>query len=221
MEPREFKDFIFSHFSKVSKAFSSPKRFELLDLLSQSPKTVEMLAKETSMSLANTSKHLQSLLESKLVSFKKEKNYVIYELADESISDILSRIKILTEMQMVEVKHKRINYISKPSEIEALSIEELTALLKSDTTELIDVRPTREFEAGHIPGAISIPITNLKEMLASLPKDKKIIAYCRGPYCVYATEAVELLQEQGFTAYLLEAGVQDWKQGGYRLDEHH
>jgi len=221
LEPREFKDFIFSHFSKVSKAFSSPKRFELLDLLSQSPKTVEMLAKETSMSLANTSKHLQSLLESKLVSFKKEKNYVIYELADESISDILSRIKILTEMQMVEVKHKRINYISKPSEIEALSIEELTALLKSDTTELIDVRPTREFEAGHIPGAISIPITNLKEMLASLPKDKKIIAYCRGPYCVYATEAVELLQEQGFTAYLLEAGVQDWKQGGYRLDEHH
>lgn len=212
MEPREFKDFIFSHFSRVSKAFSSPKRFELLDLLSQSPKTVEMLAKETNMSLANTSKHLQSLLESKLVSFKKEKNYVIYELVDESIYDILSSIKILTEKQMVEVKHKRINYISKPSEIEALSIEELTTFLKSNTTELIDVRPTREFEAGHIPGAISIPITNLKEMLASLPKDKKIIAYCRGPYCVYATEAVELLQEQGFTAYLLEAGVQDWKQ---------
>lgn len=212
MEPREFKDFIFSHFSRVSKAFSSPKRFELLDLLSQSPKTVEMLAKETNMSLANTSKHLQSLLESKLVSFKKEKNYVIYKLVDESIYDILSSIKILTEKQMVEVKHKRINYISKPSEIEALSIEELTTFLKSNTTELIDVRPTREFEAGHIPGAISIPITNLKEMLASLPKDKKIIAYCRGPYCVYATEAVELLQEQGFTAYLLEAGVQDWKQ---------
>lgn len=212
MELREFKDFIFSHFSKVSKAFSSPKRFELLDLLSQGPKTVESLAKETNMSVANTSKHLQSLLESKLVTFKKEKNYVIYDLADASIYDILSSIKILTEKQMVEVKHKRVDYISKPSKIETMSIEDLTSYLESNPTELIDVRPTGEFEAGHIPGAISIPITDLKDMLASISRDKKIIAYCRGPYCVYATEAVELLREQGFTAYLLEAGVHDWKQ---------
>ncbi|MEB1809750.1 MAG: ArsR family transcriptional regulator [Bacillaceae bacterium] len=212
MDPREFKDFIYNHFSKVSKAFSSPKRFELLDLLSQSPKTVEVLAKETSMSVANTSKHLQSLLESKLVTFKKEKNFVIYELVDDSIYDILSSIKALTEKQMVEVKLTRVDYISKPSEVETFSIEDLPSLLENDTTELIDVRPSREYEAGHIPGAKSIPITELKEMLTNLPKDKKIIAYCRGPYCVYATEAVEYLKEQGYTAYLLEAGVHDWKQ---------
>jgi len=212
MDPREFKDYIYNHFSKVSKAFSSPKRFELLDLLSQSPKTVEVLAKETSMSVANTSKHLQSLLESKLVTFKKEKNFVIYELVDDSIYDILSSIKAITEKQMVEVKLTRVDYISKPSKLEALSIENLPALLEGEMTELIDVRPSREYEADHIPGAKSIPITDLKEMLSTLSKDKKIIAYCRGPYCVYATEAVEYLKEQGYTAYLLEAGVHDYKQ---------
>ncbi|MBB5171910.1 ArsR/SmtB family transcription factor [Texcoconibacillus texcoconensis] len=212
MESREFKDFIYNHFSKVSKAFSSPKRFELLDLLSQSPKTVEVLAKETSMSVANTSKHLQSLLESRLVTFKKEKNFIIYELVDDSICDILSSIKALTETQMVEVKLTRLDYISKPYKIEALSIEDLPTFLEGEMTELIDVRPSREYEAGHIPGAKSIPITELKEMISSLSKDKKVIAYCRGPHCVYATEAVEYLKEQGYTAYLLEASVHDWKQ---------
>ncbi|WP_017381026.1 ArsR/SmtB family transcription factor [Paenisporosarcina sp. TG-14] len=212
MKHREFKDFIYSHFTKVSKAFSSPKRFELLDLLSQSPKTVEVLAKETTMSVANTSKHLQSLLESKLVTFKKEKNYVIYELADESIDSILSSIKVLTEKQMIEVKHTRVDYISKASEIEAISIEDLSSYLEQNNSQLIDVRPKREYEAEHIPRSKSIPITELKAMFASLPKDKTIIAYCRGPYCIYATEATEFLKEQGYTAYLLEAGVHEWKQ---------
>lgn len=212
MGSREFKDFIYSHFSKISKALSSPKRFELLDLLSQSPKTVEELANETSMSVANTSKHLQALLEARLVSFKKNKNYVIYEITDDSIYDILSIIKKLTEKQMVEVKYKRMDYISKPTELNALSVEELSTYIENQDAELIDVRPKKEFETEHIPGAKSIPINELKEMLDSLPKDKSIIAYCRGPYCVYATEAVEYLKNHGYKAYLLEAGVYEWKQ---------
>lgn len=212
MESREFKDFIYNHFAKISKALSSPKRFELVDLLAQSPKTVEELVKETSMSVANTSKHLQALLEAKLVSFKKNKNHVIYELTDKSIVDILLNIKELSEKQMVEVKYKRLETISKPLELEAVSIEQLSSFLEKQNAELIDVRPKKEYETEHIPGAKSIPIRELQDMLDIIPKDKNIIAYCRGPYCVYATEAVEFLKNHGYKAFLLEAGVYEWKQ---------
>ncbi|MBO8156928.1 MAG: metalloregulator ArsR/SmtB family transcription factor [Bacillaceae bacterium] len=211
MKSREFKDNVYHHFSRIGKVLSSPKRIELLDLLSQSPKTVERLAKETEMSVANTSKHLQALLEARLVHFRKEKNYVIYQLASEEVVDLLFAIRGLAEHQLPEVNILRQEFIERPEELESIELPELLNRVDQDDYVLLDVRPKEEYEAGHIEGSVSIPIDELHDLLSKIPKCKQIIAYCRGPYCVYATEAVELLKSEGYNAYRLDAGVHEWK----------
>lgn len=212
MEPRKFKDLVYGQFAQISKALSSPKRFELLDYLSQGPKTVERLSKETKMSVANTSKHLQSLLNAKLVTFSKEKNFVIYTLTDEKVVEVLRSIKYLSEIQFSDLNHWRKDYIERNKKIEVVQLKDMLEQVQNGEAVLIDVRPEDEYENQHISGSLSVPIRSLKEHLSSLPKDKKIIAYCRGPYCVFATQAVETLNSLGYDAYRIEEGVYEWKQ---------
>jgi rhodanese-related sulfurtransferase len=215
LEPREFKDVVYSQFARISKALSSPKRFELVDYLSQGPKTVERLSNESKMSVANTSKHLQSLLEAKLVTFHKEKNYVYYSLADDHVVGLLHSIKGLAEMQFNDMNHVRKEYIGRNEKIRLVELKDMLHELKNGKAILIDVRPEDEFMNEHIKGARSVPVQELEEHLSSLPKDKKIIAYCRGPYCAFATQVVETLTAHGFEAYRMEEGVHEWKQAGY------
>ncbi|TLS36241.1 ArsR/SmtB family transcription factor [Pseudalkalibacillus caeni] len=211
MEARKFKDTIYSEFSRIGKVLSSPKRLELLDLLSQAPKSVELLANETKMSVANTSKHLQALLDARLVVFSKKKNFVIYQLANPKVLNLLYAIKGIAEEQIAEVNILRDEFIGRSNQIETIGLEDWIKRKNEEDHLLIDVRPKAEYQSGHLDDAMSIPISELNDYLKRLPKDKEIIAYCRGPYCVYATEAVELLKEKGYTAIRLEAGINEWK----------
>ncbi|GGF29106.1 transcriptional regulator [Halobacillus andaensis] len=212
MDARSFKDTIYNEFTRIGKVLSSPKRLELLDLLSQSPKSVETLSKETRMATANTSKHLQALLEARLVQYKKEKNYVIYQLANAKVTDLLFSIKSVAEEQITDINLLRDEFIVRGNELETIELEEWADRRKDESHVLIDVRPKAEYMSEHLDGAISIPMEELNDYIIHLPKDKKVIAYCRGPYCVYATEAVELLQSEGFEAARLEASVHEWNQ---------
>lgn len=212
MEVREFKDFIYGEFARIGKAISSPKRIELLELLTQGPKAVEDLAADTKMSIANTSKHLQSLLEAKLVTYSRDKNYVIYRLASEQVLMFVLALRGTAEERISDLKLIREGHILRENTLSPISFEELADKLKKDAVTLLDVRPFEEYKHAHLPHALSIPISELEAHLESLPKDKEIVAYCRGPYCVYATEAVELLNARGFRATLLDAGINEWKQ---------
>ncbi|WLR52522.1 metalloregulator ArsR/SmtB family transcription factor [Bacillus tianshenii] len=212
MDARTFKDRIYYEFTRIGKVLSSPKRLELLDLLSQSPKTVETLSKETKMSTANTSKHLQTLLEARLVTYKKEKNYAIYQLANPKVTELLFSIKSVAEEQIADINLLREEFIVRGNELETIGLEEWIERRKDESHVLIDVRPKAEYLNGYLDGAISIPMDELNEYISSLPKNQKIIAYCRGPYCVYATEAVKRLKSEGFEAARLEAGIHEWNQ---------
>lgn len=212
IEAREFKDFVYGEFARIGKAISSPKRIELLDLLTQGPKTVEALASYTQMSIANTSKHLQTLLDVKLVKYSKDKNYVIYQLASEQVLVFVLSLRGTAEDRISEVNLVREGHILRENTLSSISFEELSEKLKSNSVTLLDVRPSDEYEESHLPDALSVPITELEYRLDSLPKDKEIVAYCRGPYCVYATEAVEFLTTKGYRATLLEAGINERKQ---------
>lgn len=212
MDKREFNDIIYYHFSKVGKALTSPKRMELLDLLTQGPKTVEMLAKETKMSIANTSQHLQVLLDAKLVKFRKRGNFMIYKLANTKVCDLINSLQIVTEDNFEEVSQMRNEFIDQPNIIKSIDLETfLSRREESESFILIDVRPVSEYDAAHILGAVSVPYEKFSDELNALPKNKEIIVYSRGPYCSYATEAVLKLTTYGFKAIRLNAGIQHWK----------
>lgn len=215
MEPRQFKDFVYGQFARISKALSSPKRFELLDYVSQGPKTVEALSNQTGMSVANTSKHLQALLDAKLVKYSKEKNYVFYSIADDTVVEVLLSIKGAAETRFTDIAFTRKEYIGRDEGIKTVHLKEIFWEIETGEVILIDVRPQEEYENHHIPGALSLPLRGMKGDLDSLPKDKRIIAYCRGPYCIYATQAVEVLNSLGYDAYRMEEGVNEWKQSEY------
>jgi rhodanese-related sulfurtransferase/DNA-binding transcriptional ArsR family regulator len=212
IEAREFKDFIYGEFARIGKAISSPKRIELLDLLTQGPKAVEALAADTKMSIANTSKHLQALLDSRLVAYSRDKNYVIYRLASEQVLMLVLALRGTAEERISDVKLVREGHILRENSISPISLEELGEKLDKNVVTLLDVRPFEEYKHDHLPNALSVPIFELEDHLESLPKDKEIVAYCRGPYCVYATEAVELLKSRGYRATLLDVGINEWKQ---------
>lgn len=209
---RNLKDLLYQEFARIGKSLSSPKRLEILDLLSQGPKSVEALSKATSMSVANVSQHLQTLYNSRLVKFSKKGNYVIYELADEVISNFLDSLHSLSEKQLVQVQQIKQEFLNNQFGMEGVSLSELKDRMEKGEVLLLDVRPKEEYEEAHIPGAISIPIEELEEKLSSLPTDYDVVAYCRGPYCLMAVKAVELLKTKGVKAFRLEKSVYDWRQ---------
>ncbi|WP_425436285.1 ArsR/SmtB family transcription factor [Paenibacillus rigui] len=208
---REWKDQLYQEFARIGKCLSSPKRLELIDILAQGPKSVEQLAKMTGMSVANVSQHLQTLHESRLVRFTKKGNYVIYEIAELSVADFMVSLHRLSEKQLVEIQRLKNEIVQQHASMEPIPLEELRVRMEKGEVLLLDVRPKDEYVMGHIPGAISIPIEELEEHLASLPVDKEIVAYCRGPYCFMSAQAVEILKTNGIKASRLEEGVYEWK----------
>ncbi|SMO57703.1 ArsR/SmtB family transcription factor [Melghirimyces algeriensis] len=206
---RMLKDGIYGQFARIGKALSSPRRLELLDLLSQGPKSVETLSRETMMSVANVSQHLQTLLEARLVIFEKKGTYAIYRLSSSTTSRLLLLMQELAEELLAEVKQLREQFYR--GELEAISLEGLQDRMQNEDVILIDVRPKEEYEYAHIPGAYSVPITELEQHLKQLPPEQKIVAYCRGRYCVYAAQAVDQLRSHGYQAVRLEEGIREWK----------
>ena len=207
---RLFKDAIYEQFSRIGKAVSSPKRLELLDLLCQGEKTVETLTGETGLTLANASQHLQVLRAARLVEAEKEGLYVKYRLADQMVCQFFRSMRVLAENRLAEVELINRRFLAGKEGMEPVDSDDLLKRVIERAVTVLDVRPAEEYRAGHIPGALSVPLGQLKELLSKLPKDQDVVAYCRGPYCVLAVEAVELLRNKGFTAIRLEEGIQDW-----------
>jgi rhodanese-related sulfurtransferase len=212
---RLFKNAIYEQFARIGKALSSPKRLELLDLLCQGERTVEVLANEAGLSLANASQHLQILHSARLVESEKRGQFVIYRIIDESACNFFLSMRVLAERELAEVEHLKRQFLDGKEEMEPVNRDALIQRVREGTVIVLDVRPTEEYLAGHIPGAISIPLKELEQQLSELPQDQEIVAYCRGPYCVLAIQAVQMLRKKGFHAYRMEEGVQDWRARGF------
>ena len=210
---RRFKDEIYYQFSRIGKAVSSPKRLELLDILCQGERTVEILANETSLTIANTSQHLQVLKNSRLVEQEKKGLYVVYRPAPTVCEFFLSMRKV-AENRIAEIEQIKNSFLKDKKGMEPIDRDALIERIQKKDVTILDVRPPEEFRAGHINGALSVPLNELELMLSKLPKNKEIVAYCRGPYCVLSVEAVDLLNKKGYHAVRLEEGVQDWRAMG-------
>jgi len=202
---------LYQEFARIGKSLSSPKRLEILDILSQGPKSVDALAKSTDMSVANVSQHLKTLFNARLVKFSKEGNFVIYELADEVIAKFLTTLHALSEKQLIQVQQIKEEFFNEHLGIEGVTLADLVTRMEKGEVLLLDVRPKEEFEQAHIPGAVSMPIEELEDQLATLPTHVDIVAYCRGPYCLISAEAVKMLTAKGIKAFRLEEGVLDWQ----------
>jgi len=216
---RKFKDAIYEQFSRIGKAVSSPKRLELLDLLCQGEKTVETLTQETGLTLANASQHLQTLRAARLVEADKEGLYVKYRLADQMVCEFFRSMRVLAENRLAEVEMINRRFLEGKEGMEPVDRKDLLHRVKNSSVTVLDVRPESEYHAGHIPGALSVPLGHLEELFSKLPKDQEIVAYCRGPYCVLAIQAVEMLRKKGFKAIRLEEGIQDWRAMGFSVSE--
>ena len=214
---RQFKDAIYDQFARIGKAISSPKRLELLDLLCQGKRTVEALAAEAELSIANTSQHLQVLRAARLVEASKEGLYVTYRIADSAVGDFIRSIRVLAEKQLAEVEQISRRFFEARRDLEPVDRDALVKRVRKGEVVVLDVRPAEEYRAGHIPGALSMPIQELKRRLSELPKGQEIVAYCRGPYCVFSDRAVELLRAKGFQAVRLDEGILDWRARGLRV----
>lgn len=217
-EARRFKDAIYEQFARIGKAVASPKRLELLDLLCQGPRTVEVLAKQTDQSVANVSAHLQVLRAARLLEGEKGGLYVTYRLADEQVCTFFQALRRLSESRLVEIEHITRAFLEERDALEPIDRDALVKKVKRGEVTVLDVRPPEEYEAGHIPGAASIPLSDLKKKLSSIPKSREVVAYCRGPYCVLAVEAVKLLRARGFKAVRLDEGIPEWKARGLPVE---
>ena len=215
---RAFKDRLYGQFARVGKALASPHRLELLELLAQGERTVDDLAGEVGMSMANASQHLQGLREAGLVDSRKEGLFVHYRLADESVFELSNAIRTVAERRLAELDRIVRDHFGDRSDPEPVAMDDLLARARSGKVVILDTRPAREFAAGHIAGAVSVPVDDLKRRLAELPKTKEFVAYCRGPYCVYADRAVELLRASGRRARRLVAGFPEWKAAGLPVE---
>ena len=214
MSHRELKDPLYAQFARVGHAIASPKRIELLDLLSQGPKTVELLASESATPIKNTSAHLRVLRQARLVETRREGTHVHYRLADEAVLHLLRALKTLAHTRLAEVEQVTSLYLTRRDELEPVTLRELRELLSKGDVTLLDVRPRAEYDAGHIPGALSIPVAELDRRLDELPRHREVIAYCRGPYCVFSVEAVGTLRARGYRARRADEGLPEWQADG-------
>jgi rhodanese-related sulfurtransferase/DNA-binding transcriptional ArsR family regulator len=215
---RRFKDAIYQQFARVAKALASPHRIELVDLLAQGPRTVEALGRMADMSLANTSAHLQVLRAAGLLEATKEGLFVTYRLADPVVADLFLSLRKVAETQLAEVSKITRDFLAENALLEPVDEAALRRKVRAGEVTVLDVRPAEEFEAGHIRGALSVPLPELAKRLAELPRRREVVAYCRGPYCVLAVEAVKLLRRKGFKAMRLEDGILDWAALGLPLE---
>lgn len=214
MSHREFKDALYAQFARVGHALSGPKRIELLDLLSQGEKDVESLAGYLNTPIKNTSAHLRVLREARLVETRKEGTHVFYRLADAHVEGFLRSCQALGHARLAEVEQVTRLFLHSHDELQPVTLAELRRRQRDGSATIIDVRPREEYEAGHIPGAVSMPVAEVKRRLKELQKKREVIAYCRGPYCVYSLDAVTLLRKRGYRARRAEQGLPDWRLAG-------
>ncbi len=214
MSGRAVKDGLYGQFARVGKAVAHPKRIELLDLLCQGERSVEVLADAAAIGVTNTSAHLKVLREARLVETRKEGTRVFYRLADEAVCNFVLSLRDLARERYAEVEQVVRDYFEARDEMEPVGRAELLARADDADVIVLDVRPPEEYEAGHIPGAISMPLGELRGGLSSLPQEAEIVAYCRGAYCVLAPQALKLLRRHGFRARRFEEGLPEWRQAG-------
>jgi DNA-binding transcriptional ArsR family regulator/rhodanese-related sulfurtransferase len=216
--PTSLKKAIYEQIARIGQATASPSRLELLDLLSQGARTVEVLAHQTGQSVATTSHHLQVLRRARLVDAQKAGVYATYRLADTQVGEFCLSLRRLAESRLAEIQHVTRQYLEARGALEPVDNGELVRRVRAREVTLIDVRPHEEYVAAHIPGAISAPLADLGKHLGRLRKHWDIVAYCRGPYCVMAVDAVELLRRNGFRAHRMEHGVPEWRAKGWRVE---
>lgn len=218
MKHREFKDRLYAELGRIAKAIDSPRRLELIDLLAQGERSVEDLATEAALSVANTSRHLQILRGARLVDARKEGLRVYYRLAESEVHDVARAVHGLAEKRLAEVDQLVNTYLGSRDELEAVRREELIRRVRAGRAVVIDVRPAEEYRSGHIAGALSIPVDQIEKRLRQLPARKEIVAYCRGPYCVMAYEAVARLRARGRKARRLVDGFPEWRAAGLPVE---
>lgn len=211
MKGREFKDAMYNGLSKLLKALSNPFRLEIIEMLSQGEKSVEGIVQITNLSVANASQHLQVLKNNNIVKSRKDGHYVYYSLVNEDFLSLYQHIIKYAVNEIAELEKIMNRQREDSKSVNAVHLDELESMIDNDNVLLLDVRPSVEFEFGHITGAISMPMNELMKQLKSLSKDKEIIAYCRGPFCVLADEAVKILSEQGYKVRRLDEGYPEWK----------
>jgi rhodanese-related sulfurtransferase len=217
MSDREFKDALYEQFARIGHALSTPKRLEILDLLGQGERSVEVLAREAALSVANASQHLRVLRSARLVDSRRDGPYVYYRLADSAVWRLWAALRDLGQLRLTEIA-ELLRSLSVDEGLELVDRPTLWRLAQDGQVSVLDVRPTAEYDAGHIPGAISVPLEELERRLSDVPHDQPVVAYCRGPYCVLAVQAVELLRRHGFAANRLRDGFPEWREEGLPVE---
>jgi rhodanese-related sulfurtransferase/DNA-binding transcriptional ArsR family regulator len=212
------KSELFEQFARIAKALASAKRLEILEFLAQAERSVEALARMCGLSVANASQHLRQLRQAGLVQARKEGLYVFYRLAGDSIVRLLAALRAVGQDRLAEVDKLVKLYLASKDSLEPVPARELMQRARKGLVTVLDVRPPEEYAAGHIPGAINVPVSELRKRLHDIPRDREIVAYCRGPYCLLAFEAVAELRRRGRRARRLEEGFPEWKSGGLPVD---
>lgn len=216
-----FKQQLFGQFARVGKALSNGNRLELLEFLAQGERSVDELARVSGLSVANTSQHLQQLRQAGLVINRKDGLKVYYWVSGDDVIGLLDALRTVAERHLAEVERLVDSYLTVKDSLEPLPREELLARVRDGLVTVIDVRPVEEFAAGHVPGAINVPLAELEQRLGELRQDQEIVAYCRGPHCVLAFDAVARLREQGLRARRLQDGYPEWKTAGLPVETGH
>jgi len=214
MSHRDFKDALYEQFARIGKTLGSAHRLELLELVAQGERTVDSLATETGLSVANASQHLHALRQAALLESRKQGLFVYYRLADPAVIDLCTSLRTVAERRLADLERLVHQHFGDRSDPEPVRMKDLLERVRSNDVIILDARPANEYEAGHITGAISIPIDELQDRLRSLPTGKEYVAYCRGPYCVYADRAVELLRANRRRAHRLLEGFPEWQAAG-------
>ncbi len=217
MERREIKNLLYEQVARIGKAAANPKRLELIELLCQCEKTVETLARDAELSVNLTSAHLKELKAAHLVHSRKGGKYVYYRLADPAVAAFWVSLRELAEERLLDLQRALREFVTEPEKLAPVEGKALLGKARRGRAIVIDVRPQEEYEAGHLPYARSVPLPELKKRLSELPKDQEIIAYCRGPFCMMAKDAVALLRKRGYKATKLEDGVSEWCAAGMPL----
>jgi len=215
---RPFKDGLFRELARIGRAVANAHRLELLDLLAQSERSVDELAKLSAMSVANASQHLQVLRSARLVSLRREGPRSIYRLSDDRVFHLWQSIRDLGESQLAEIDRLVKTFVSDREQFRSVSGPELLRQMRDDGVIVLDVRPEAEFRAGHIAGARSVPVDELEKRLKQIPRSREVVAYCRGPFCVYSDEAVAMLRGKGYRARRLHIGFPDWRAAGLPVE---
>lgn len=213
-----FKQDLFAQFARVGKALSNGNRLEMLEFLAQGERSVESLATVAGLTVANTSQHLQQLRQIGLVTARKEGQHVLYRLAGDDIVSLIGCLRRVAENHLAEVNRLVDSYLMVKDSLEPVPAEELLTRARDGLVTVLDVRPPEEYAAGHLPGALNIPLVDLEKHLAELSPDNEVVAYCRGPYCVLAYEAVARLRKKGYHARRLQDGFPEWKQAGLPIE---